>query len=96
MRVLQVPAPIIASIIGDQKINDTLNYRLLNFCVLLNENGVYLLYNNLTKEFLELEKTEYEKIESKNFTVFTLYIHTKSHFTKIATIRVSFFKRNCP
>lgn len=67
MRVLQVPAPIISSVIGDQKIYDTLNYRLLNFCVLLNENGVYLLYNNLTKEFLELEKKEYEIIKSRNF-----------------------------
>lgn len=60
MQTIQNAANLIKLVIGEQKIYDNIKYRLLNYCVMVNENGAFLIYNNVTKELLELSRQEYE------------------------------------
>ena len=53
--------------VGKQRIAEKKDYRLLKFCYSCDYNGVTLLYNNMTKEFLELTTSEAALINSETF-----------------------------
>lgn len=67
MRIIQSSAPLIHIVIGQQRINNDIKYRLLHYCVTINENNITLIYNNITKELLELTKEEFELISNAPF-----------------------------
>lgn len=67
MQVINKQAKLIAKVLGKQE-KSNLEYRLLHFCVLLPYRGISLLYNNLTKEMLELD--DKEVAELKNAPIF--------------------------
>lgn len=68
MKVINDISIYCLSLLGEQVPKKMMNYRLINFCHIVEYNGIYLLYNNLTKELLELSKVEAEIIKSKNIT----------------------------
>ena len=66
--------------LGEQKITNDSTYRLLCFCRLIKDSDIFLLYNNLTKEMLELDEQEYELLKGKNFSLsndFIVYLIKK-------------------
>lgn len=74
MTVIIKPADIFSAVVGKQKFENGLTYRLLNFCLLINEENCKLLYNNLTKELLELNNAEFDLIESNKFPTDNLFV----------------------
>ena len=56
------------TIMGQQKIDGAVTYRLLNYCRFVEYNNVILLYNNLTKELIELTIDEFNKIKNTQDT----------------------------
>lgn len=50
--------------LGKQALKSNTEYRLLHFCHLKEVDGVFVLYNNLTKEMVELESNEVNFINS--------------------------------
>lgn len=67
MQVIQRPAALIDVVIGEQKIDKNVKYRLLYYCITVIENDIALIYNNITKELLELTKEEFELISKNSF-----------------------------
>ena len=63
MLEIKKPSQHIVKVIGEQKFNRNINYRLLHFCVKLKVDNGYLLFNNLTKEMLFLTREEFAELE---------------------------------
>ncbi len=74
MTVITKSADIFSAVVGKQKFENGITYRLLNFCLLINEENCKLLYNNLTKELLELNNAEFDLIASNQFPTDNLFI----------------------
>ena len=69
MLQIQKPKEQIICLIGKQTFNSNEKYRFLHFCINIPFDDKILLFNNLTKEFLVLEKDEYEELKNSNFSL---------------------------
>lgn len=67
MQQIQKASKILELLIGDQPIDNTKQYRLLHYCLIVEHKGVVLIFNNLTKEFLCLTKAEARQISQEPF-----------------------------
>lgn len=70
--LMKIIIPANTSIIGTLGKQSVLNsnYRLLNYCRIIQcDNSTYLLYNNFTKELLEISKKEREELSRNNITL---------------------------
>lgn len=68
MQHLKKPNEHILGLLGKQCYDPHTEYRLLNFCLVLQHDNRFLLYNNLTKEFIVLSPNEFSTLNSSNFT----------------------------
>lgn len=55
-------------ILGVQQYDKNKKYRWLHFCLKRENNNEYLLYNNLTREYLILTVEEFKELSSSNFS----------------------------
>ncbi len=76
MQVIQHPAALINVVIGEQKIDKNVKYRLLYYCITVIENDIALIYNNITKELLKLTKEEFELISKNSFFLNNEFLQT--------------------
>ena len=67
MNIIIPQAKIVEMMVGKQSISEVTEYRLLKFCFYQKYEKALLLYNNLTKEFLELSPAESEIVLSNYF-----------------------------
>lgn len=63
MRYIINDRNIVDTIIGEQTINEDVNYRLLNFCYIKKVDNTTILYNNFTKKMIELNEDETRILE---------------------------------
>lgn len=68
MRQLLPPIEFAKEILGAQQYDENKNYRWLYFCMSTEYNNEYLLYNNLTREYLILTVEEFKELTSSNFS----------------------------
>lgn len=67
MKQIKKPIEIVEKVLGTQKYDNSISYRLSYNCLSQVVEDGYLLYNNLTLEFLILEKNEFEMLTNSNF-----------------------------
>lgn len=65
MKNIQQPVNILPLLLGEQKISNNCNLRLMNYVIKIEHNGHILLWNNLTKELIELTESEAKRLEVK-------------------------------
>lgn len=66
MRTIISEISTIASLLGEQKTNNDAIYRLMSFCIILPIDSDVLIYNNLTKELLLLDNSEFLLLKNGN------------------------------
>lgn len=69
MTVIQHPAKLFMNIIGEQIVDSNKKYRFINFVLIKKHKEKYLVYNNLTKEFIVISDDEFFELENSSFDV---------------------------
>lgn len=70
MKTIIEQAKFVNKFLGKQQYDETIQYRMLTYCVVMEHNGKILLMNTLTRQLLELAQTEYNSlIKDKNSVV---------------------------
>lgn len=76
MRIIQPQAKLVPLVLGEQKLNTDKKYRMLSFCIRVKYKGNELIFNNLTKELLCLEKDEAGLLDAGIFDTDNPFVKT--------------------
>lgn len=74
MEIIVEKAKVFDLMIGEQKYDKNIKYRLMKYVFLHAEKGKYFIYNNLTKELIRISEYEYCIVSNNIFDVDSYFI----------------------